>query len=93
MDDRKKLPTRIQTRLRDVASAPGQIITHEAELVLLAQAFSMRIVWLIPLTVFVLGAGAYYRARRRGSNATPLTSEPVSGQWLAEARGREEQHW
>ena len=53
----------------------------------------MRFVWLIPLTVFVLGAGAFFRARRRANNPRPLTSGPVSGQWLAEARGREENRW
>jgi cytochrome c-type biogenesis protein CcmH/NrfF len=53
----------------------------------------MRLVWLIPLTVFVLGAGVLFRARRRAGDSTSLTSEPVSGQWLAEARSREEQPW
>jgi cytochrome c-type biogenesis protein CcmH/NrfF len=53
----------------------------------------MRLVWLIPLTILALGAGAYYRARRRADNPRSLTSEPVSGEWLAEARGREENRW
>jgi cytochrome c-type biogenesis protein CcmH/NrfF len=48
--------------------------------------------WLIPITLVILGAGAFMRARRR-DNTRGLTSEPVSGQWLAEARGREDQHW
>jgi cytochrome c-type biogenesis protein CcmH/NrfF len=52
----------------------------------------MRFVWLIPLTALVLGAGAFLRARRRANDPTLLTSEPVSGEWLAQARGREEQH-
>jgi hypothetical protein len=51
----------------------------------------MRFVWLIPLTAVVL-AGVFIRARRRASDPTALTSEPVSGEWLAQARGREEQH-
>jgi cytochrome c-type biogenesis protein CcmH/NrfF len=50
----------------------------------------MRFLWLIPITVLIVGAGAFYRARRRAGADTPLTSEPVSGEWLAQARGREE---
>ena len=69
------------------------IATHEAESVLLALIPFMRFAWLIPLTVFMVGAGAFFRARRRANHPTPLTSEPVSGQWLAEARGREEHRW
>ena len=46
----------------------------------------MRFVWLIPLTALVLGAGAFIRALRRASDPTLLTSEPVSGEWLAQAR-------
>ena len=53
----------------------------------------MRFLWLIPLTILALGAGAYYRARRRADNLTPLSSEPVSGEWLAQARGREDHRW
>jgi cytochrome c-type biogenesis protein CcmH/NrfF len=49
-------------------------------------------VWLIPIAIVVLSAGAFVRARRRSSR-NHLTHEPVSGQWLAEARGREEQPW
>jgi hypothetical protein len=60
---------------------------------LLALVSFMRFLWLIPLTIFALGAGAFYRARRRADNPTPLSSEPVSGEWLARARGREEHRW
>lgn len=42
------------------------------------------------MTVFVLGAGIFARARRRASQARSLSTEPVSGEWLAQARGREE---
>ena len=49
-------------------------------------------VWLIPLSLVILGAGAFMRARRRATHRS-LTHEPVSGQWLAEARGREDQNW
>jgi len=66
---------------------------HEAESVLLAVTPSMRFVWLIPFAIFALGAGAYYRARRRADTPTPLSHEPVSGEWLAQARGREEHRW
>ena len=53
----------------------------------------MRFTWLIPLAALALGAGAYFRARYRANHPRSLTHEPVSGEWLAEARGREEQHW
>lgn len=53
----------------------------------------MRILWFAPLTILILGAGFFIRARRRGENQRLLTSDPVSGQWLAEARSREEHPW
>ena len=49
--------------------------------------------WLIPLTIVIIGAGAFMHLRRRGGRDRGLTSEPISGQWLAERRGREEQPW
>jgi cytochrome c-type biogenesis protein CcmH/NrfF len=52
----------------------------------------MRIVWLIPITILVLGAGAFFRARRN-RGAASFSPDPVSGQWLAEARTREEHPW
>jgi cytochrome c-type biogenesis protein CcmH/NrfF len=45
--------------------------------------------WLIPITIVIVGAVAFIRARRHGG----LTNEPISGQWLAEKRGHEEQNW
>ena len=51
----------------------------------------MRILWALPL-VLLVGAGLVARFRRRESDRV-LTSEPVSGQWLAEARSREDQTW
>jgi cytochrome c-type biogenesis protein CcmH/NrfF len=53
----------------------------------------MPIAWLIPITIVLVGAGAFVRARRRSRNRVSFPQEPVSGQWLAEARSREEQHW
>jgi cytochrome c-type biogenesis protein CcmH/NrfF len=50
-------------------------------------------IWLFPVTILIIGAGALIRARLRAKNTRSLTSEPVSGQWLAEARSREEQPW
>lgn len=54
---------------------------------------SMRLVWLIPMAIFVLGAGIALRVRHRANHPRPLTTEPLSNQWLAEARSREEHHW
>ena len=51
----------------------------------------MRILWALPL-VLLVGAGLIARLRRRDSHRV-LTSEPVSGQWLAEARSREDHTW
>ena len=49
-----------------------------------------RLVWFIPLGLFVVGAGVFLRARSRASRTQSFTHEPVSGQWLAQARGRED---
>lgn len=53
----------------------------------------MLISWLIPLTILALGVTALARARRRGKTDISLPQEPVSGQWLAEARSREDHSW
>ena len=52
----------------------------------------MRILWAVPV-VLLLGAALVARLRRRDLADQELTSEPVSGQWLAEARSREDQTW
>jgi cytochrome c-type biogenesis protein CcmH/NrfF len=61
--------------------------------VLLWMPHYMRILWFIPFAVLLVGAGFFARARRRSDDSRLLSSEPVSGQWLAEARSREEQPW
>ena len=61
--------------------------------VLLASACTrMRILWALPLVVLA-GAALVARIRRRADPDRLLTSEPVSGQWLAEARSREDHPW
>ena len=60
--------------------------------VLLSNAAFMRILWFVPL-ILLAGAGLVARVRRRRDPDRLLTSEPVSGQWLAEARSREEHPW
>jgi len=52
----------------------------------------MRMLWALPLVLFV-GVGILARLRRRSDPDRVLTSEPVSGQWLAEARSREDHPW
>jgi hypothetical protein len=52
----------------------------------------MRILWALPL-VLLVGAGLVARLRRRHDPDRVLTTEPVSGQWLAEARSREDHPW
>jgi len=41
----------------------------------------------------MLGAGAWLRARRRRRGVATIGQTPVSEQWLAQARGREEHQW
>ncbi len=53
----------------------------------------MRMLWWLPLTILAIGAGALLRARRHRPAQISLPVEPVSGDWLAQARGREEQEW
>ena len=53
----------------------------------------MRTLWFLPLTALIVGAGVLLRARRRGAQERSLTNDPVSSQWLAEARTREEHPW
>lgn len=55
-------------------------------------AFPMRILWAVPF-VLLAAAGLIVRLRRRTDSDRLLSSEPVSGQWLAEARSREDQPW
>lgn len=50
-------------------------------------------IWFIPIAILVLGAGAYVRSLRRNRTHISFPQEPVSGQWLAEARSREEHPW
>ena len=52
----------------------------------------MRMLWFIPVTLFAIGAGAFLRHRWRNRDTT-LSSEPVSGEWLAQARSREDHRW
>jgi len=53
----------------------------------------MRLLWWIPIAVLVAGAGVLIRARKRRHDDIAVTTEPVSSEWLAQARGRDEQHW
>jgi hypothetical protein len=52
----------------------------------------MRILWALPV-VLLAGVALLARIRRRADPDRTLTSEPVSGQWLAEARSREDHPW
>lgn len=53
----------------------------------------IRTLWFIPVALVALGAGLVLRSRQRRHSAASLTVEHVSGDWLAHARGREEQEW
>jgi len=52
----------------------------------------MRTFWWIPLSIVAIGAGFLWRARRHRRDVE-ITQAPVSGQWLAEARSREDYPW
>jgi hypothetical protein len=52
----------------------------------------MRFLWFIPATLLAIGASAFLRHRRRHRDVA-LSTEPVSGEWLAQARSREEHPW
>jgi len=53
----------------------------------------IRTLWLIPITIAIVGAGLALRARRRRQLPAALSIDHVSGDWLAHARGHEEQEW
>ena len=53
----------------------------------------MRLLWWIPIAVAAAAAGVFLRSRLRRDRDVPLTSEPVSADWLAQARGRDEHRW
>ena len=53
----------------------------------------MRMLWWIPISLLALGASALLRTRRRRRFDAELTTDPVSADWRAHARGREEQEW
>jgi len=54
----------------------------------------MRLLLWIPFAALAAGAGMWLRARRRREADVALTTEPVSADWLAQARGRDDdQHW
>ena len=53
----------------------------------------MRALWLIPITLAMVGAGLALRARQRRKLTATFSMDHVSGEWLAHARGHEEQEW
>jgi len=53
----------------------------------------MRFLWLIPIALAATAAGLFVRARRRREEDVALTNEPVSSEWLAQARSRDEHPW
>ena len=53
----------------------------------------MRMLWWIPITIAALGTGLFLRVRRRQQLDSSFTTGAVSSDWLAHARGHEEQEW
>ena len=54
---------------------------------------AMRRLWLIPVSMMAVAAGYVLRMRRRRQLDVALITGSVSADWLAHARGREEQEW
>ena len=52
----------------------------------------MRTLWLIPFALIAYVARAVFNRARRSRDIS-LSTEPVSSDWLAQARGRDDQHW
>lgn len=52
----------------------------------------MRILWLVSAGMLV-AAGVFVRVRQRHRRSVGISQEAVSGEWLAQARGREEHQW
>jgi hypothetical protein len=53
----------------------------------------MRLLWWIPIGVVAAAAGLFALARRRRADDVTPTTDPVSADWLAQARGRDEHRW
>jgi cytochrome c-type biogenesis protein CcmH/NrfF len=53
----------------------------------------MRLLWWIPVAVVAAAAGLLALARRRRDDEVTLTNDPVSADWLARARGRDDHPW
>ena len=53
----------------------------------------IRAVWFIPFAALAVGAGLLLRARHRRQLPAQYSLDHVSGDWLAHARGHEEQEW
>ena len=53
----------------------------------------IRAVWFIPFAVVAVSAGVMLRARYRRRLPAQYSLDHVSGDWLAHARGHEEQEW
>lgn len=62
------------------------------DLILLRAEHPTMNLWMLALGVLALATTAWgVRLRKRRTNG--ITTEPVSGEWLAEARSREEHSW
>jgi hypothetical protein len=54
--------------------------------------YRMRTLWLVSAGMLV-AAGVFLRMRQRHRRSTAISQDAVSGEWLAQARGREEHQW
>ena len=52
----------------------------------------MRTLWLIPVALVAYVARAFFNRARRSRDIS-LSTEPVSSDWLAQVRGRDDHDW
>lgn len=52
----------------------------------------MRTLWLIPVALVAFAARVFLNRARRSRDIS-LSTEPVSSDWLAQARSRDEHQW
>jgi cytochrome c-type biogenesis protein CcmH/NrfF len=53
----------------------------------------MRMLWWLPVTLAAVGAGVWFRVRRKRRDVAIVAGTPVSEQWLAQARGKDDHPW
>ena len=82
-------------RLRNIGAIAPELVTNNSEPVLQTRRPNpMMSLWTIAAGVAALAAMVAARVLRRSSSkADPETLQPVSEEWLSNARARKEENW